>query len=60
MIAYPFPPLVGSSDVQRTIAFARHLPRFGCESFIPTAHPRAGERVSDDQLMVTGWRPEAS
>jgi len=50
MIAFHFPPLVGSSGIQRTISFARHLPRFGWEPLILTAHPRAYERVSDDLL----------
>jgi glycosyltransferase involved in cell wall biosynthesis len=50
MIAYHFPPLAGSSGIQRTISFARHLPRFGWEPLILTAHPRAYERVSQDQL----------
>jgi len=51
MIAFHFPPLAGSSGIQRTISFARHLPQFGWEPLILTAHPRAYERVSDDQLM---------
>jgi glycosyltransferase involved in cell wall biosynthesis len=51
MIAFHFPPLSGSSGIQRTISFARHLPRFGWEPLILTAHPRAYERVSNDQLM---------
>jgi len=50
MIAFHFPPLAGSSGIQRTISFARHLPRFGWEPLVLTAHPRAYERVSDDQL----------
>ena len=50
MIAFHFPPLAGSSGIQRTLCFARHLPRFGWEPLILTAHPRAYERVSDDQL----------
>jgi hypothetical protein len=50
MIAFHFPPLAGSSGIQRTISFARHLPRFGWEPLILTAHPRAYERVTDDQL----------
>ena len=50
MIAFHFPPLAGSSGIQRTLSFARHLPRFGWEPLILTAHPRAYERVSDDQL----------
>ncbi len=51
MIAFHFPPLAGSSGIQRTISFARHLPQFGWEPLILSAHPRAYERVSDDQLM---------
>lgn len=50
MIAFHFPPLAGSSGIQRTIGFARHLPRFGWKPLVLTAHPRAYERVSDDQL----------
>ena len=50
MIAYHFPPLAGSSGIQRTISFARHLPSLGWEPLILTAHPRAYERVSQDQL----------
>ncbi|MGH8625188.1 MAG: glycosyltransferase [Gammaproteobacteria bacterium] len=50
MIAYHFPPLAGSSGIQRTLRFARHLPQFGWEPMILTADPRAYERVSDDQL----------
>jgi glycosyltransferase involved in cell wall biosynthesis len=50
MIAYHFPPLAGSSGIQRTLSFARHLPRFGWEPLILTAHPRAYVRVSDDLL----------
>jgi hypothetical protein len=50
MIAYHFPPLAGSSGIQRTISFARHLPPLGWEPLVLTAHPRAYERVSHDQL----------
>jgi len=50
MVAYHFPPLAGSSGIQRTLRFARHLPRFGWEPLVLTADPRAYERVSDDQL----------
>ncbi len=44
MIAYHFPPLAGSSGIQRTLSFARHLHEFGWEPLILTAHPRAYER----------------
>ena len=52
MIAYHFPPLAGSSGIQRTLGFARHLPRFGWDPLILTAHPRAYERVSPDLLSA--------
>lgn len=51
MIAFHFPPFTGSSGVQRAVSFVRYLPRFGWEPIVLTAHPRAYERVSDDQLM---------
>jgi glycosyltransferase involved in cell wall biosynthesis len=51
MIAYHFPPLAGSSGIQRTLRFARHLPQFGWQPLVLSAHPRAYERVSDDQLQ---------
>jgi glycosyltransferase involved in cell wall biosynthesis len=51
MVAFQFPPFAGSSGVQRTLRFARHLPQFGWEPLILTAHPRAYDQVSDDQLQ---------
>ncbi len=50
MIAYHFPPLHGSSGVQRTLRFARYLPEFGWEPIILTAHPRAYGQTSPAQL----------
>ncbi len=50
MIAYHFPPLAGSSGIQRTLRFARYLPVFGWQPTVLTAHPRAYQKVSDDQL----------
>jgi glycosyltransferase involved in cell wall biosynthesis len=50
MIAFYFPPMTGTSGIQRTLRFARHLPHFGWEPLILTAHPRAYERVSDDLM----------
>lgn len=50
MIAYHFPPLAGSSGIQRTLRFAQHLPKFGWEPLVLTAHPRAYERTSDDLM----------
>ncbi|ANQ86411.1 hypothetical protein dqs_3390 [Azoarcus olearius] len=50
MIAYHFPPVQGSSGVQRTLRFARYLPEFGWEPIILTAHTRAYENTTPDQL----------
>jgi glycosyltransferase involved in cell wall biosynthesis len=43
MIAFHFPPFAASSGIQRTLGFARHLPAFGWEPLVLTAHPRAYE-----------------
>ncbi|MCB1766353.1 MAG: glycosyltransferase [Candidatus Competibacteraceae bacterium] len=51
MIAYHFPPLAGSSGIQRTLRFVQHLPTFGWEPIVLTAHPRAYERTSNDLLL---------
>ena len=50
MVAYHFPPLRGSSGIQRTLRFVQHLPRFGWEPLVLTAHPRAYQDTSDDQM----------
>ncbi|MGQ0652125.1 MAG: glycosyltransferase [Betaproteobacteria bacterium] len=50
MVAFHFPPLAGSSGIQRTLRFASHLPECGWEPLVLTADPRAYERTSDDQL----------
>jgi len=50
MIAYHFPPLAGSSGIQRTLRFVRHLPEFGWEPAVLTTSLRAYERVSDDLI----------
>jgi glycosyltransferase involved in cell wall biosynthesis len=50
MIAYHFPPLAGSSGIQRTLRFVQHLPSHGWEAVVLTAHPRAYERTSDDLM----------
>lgn len=51
MIAFHFPPLAGSSGIQRTLRFARYLPDNGWEPVVLTAHPRAYERTSADQMQ---------
>ena len=50
MIAFHFPPLAGSSGVQRTLRFIQHLPGLGWQPLVISAHPRAYERTSDDLL----------
>src|SRR6185369_1088675 len=50
MVAYHFPPLAGSSGIQRTLRFAQQLPEFGWQPIVLTTHPRAYERTSDDLL----------
>jgi hypothetical protein len=52
MVAYHFPPLAGSSGVQRTLRFVQHLPAFGWEPLVLTASERAYERTSPDLLAV--------
>ncbi|WP_255406981.1 glycosyltransferase [Rhodoferax sp. OV413] len=50
MIAYHFPPLAGSSGIQRTLRFVQHLPALGWRPIVLTADPRAYERTSPDLL----------
>lgn len=41
MIAYHFPPVQGSSGVQRTLKFCRYLPEYGWEPMVLTVDPLA-------------------
>jgi hypothetical protein len=50
MVAFHFPPFAGSSGVQRTLRFVQHLPSYGWEPIVLTAHPRAYEATNDDLL----------
>lgn len=50
MIAYHFPPLAGSSGIQRTLRFVQHLPQFGWEPLVLTTHQCAYEKTSPDLL----------
>jgi len=50
MVAFHFPPLAGSSGIQRTLRFAAHLPSFGWQPTVLTAHSRAYERTSQDLM----------
>ncbi len=48
MIAYHFPPLAGSSGIQRTLRFVQHLPRFGWQPLVLTTEIRAYVRTAPD------------
>jgi glycosyltransferase involved in cell wall biosynthesis len=50
MVAFHFPPLAGSSGIQRTLRFAAHLPSFGWQPTVLAPHTRAYERTSDDLM----------
>ena len=50
MIAYHFPPLAGSSGIQRTLRFVQHLPSLGWQPLVLGADPRAFEKTSNDLL----------
>ena len=50
MIAFHFPPLRGSSGIQRTLKFAQYLPQFGWQPVVLSAHPRAYAQTGDDQM----------
>jgi glycosyltransferase involved in cell wall biosynthesis len=46
LIAFQFPPMRGSSAIQRTLRFAQHLPKFGWTPVVLTATPGAYEQIS--------------
>jgi glycosyltransferase involved in cell wall biosynthesis len=50
MIAFHFPPMHGSSSIQRTLKFAEYLPQHGWEAVVLSAHPRAYAATRNDQL----------
>ncbi|MBC7584822.1 MAG: glycosyltransferase [Tardiphaga sp.] len=50
MIAFHFPPMRGSSGIQRTLKFARYLPQFGWQPAVLSAHPRAYAITGQDQM----------
>lgn len=50
MVAFHFPPLAGSSGIQRTLRFAQQLPAFGWQPIVLSADPRAYEKTSSDLL----------
>jgi glycosyltransferase involved in cell wall biosynthesis len=50
LVAYHFPPLAGSSGIQRTLRFAQELPALGWQPLVLSADPRAYEKTSADLL----------
>ena len=50
MIAFHFPPLRGSSGIQRTLGFSRHLPKHGWNAIILAPNSRAYESVDEKQI----------
>lgn len=50
LLAFHFPPIKGSSGLERTLGFCRHLPRFGWKPLVVSAHPRAYEAVSNERM----------
>jgi len=50
MVAYHFPPMAGSSGIQRTLRFAQYLPEFGWQPLVLTVQPHAYESTSGDLL----------
>ncbi len=52
MVAFHYPPLLGSSGWLRTAAFARYLPASGWEPIVLSAHPRAYAATSDEHLAT--------
>ncbi|MDD5034235.1 MAG: glycosyltransferase [Methylococcaceae bacterium] len=50
MIGFHFPPLKGSSGVQRTLKFCQYLPLFGWKPIVLSASPRAYQSVSSEQM----------
>ncbi len=50
LIAFHFPPQAGSSGIQRTLSFSKHLGKYGWEPMVLSAHPRAYAQQNPSQL----------
>lgn len=50
LIAYHFPPVAGSSGLQRTLRFAQYLPEFGWSPTVLTVRQAAYEKTDDRAL----------
>ncbi|PWF47662.1 glycosyltransferase [Massilia glaciei] len=60
MIAFHYPPMRGGSGIQRTLTFARGLPRHGWEPLVLSVNPRAYLATGDDQLAEGGCTVQRS
>ena len=50
MIAFHYPPVMGSSGIQRTLKFSTYLPEHNWTPIVLTPHHRAYERTSQGQV----------
>ena len=51
LLAFHFPPLKGSSGLERTLGFCRNLPRYGIRPMVVSANPRAYDAISDERML---------
>jgi glycosyltransferase involved in cell wall biosynthesis len=51
MIPFHYPPMSGSSGVQRSLFFSRHLSQYEWNPIVLTAHPRVHPQVSSETLQ---------
>jgi len=50
MIAFHYPPMRGSSGIQRTLKFSQYLPEWGWQPVLLSAHARAYSNPGNDQM----------
>ncbi len=50
MIAYHYPPMRGSSGIQRTLKFSQYLSGYGWQPTVLSANPRAYANPGNDQM----------
>ncbi|WP_432377774.1 glycosyltransferase [Duganella sp. P38] len=50
MIAFHYPPMRGSSGIQRTLKFSQYLPQMHWQPVVLSAHPRAYGNPGNDQM----------